>query len=312
MNEADVPTRVFEKEPVYNRITISDDRSTGSKIEDRNLLALRGRETKTQEREVRQRSARYLEDIRKEQITRELQALQQHENKKLVMGQQELDQTQEVGHVVSNSSAAMDVNAVASDMKQVLDQADSSKVDLRELKDYIELLRAQARELKSIQDRLAPSRYQIIHRIQRLERNGNQREKRYVPYFDHPEWVGDHGTANDIKSNVPLTNFELYLEKNRDISFIVYRNFDKSASSTSAPGTDNESHEIAHRPYHTNETVRLVNKDLIKAIKTLLGSQQYYAELARAFSVSLELPAPYLFIYYSRKDIEKFQDSLSM
>lgn len=243
--------------------------------------------------------------------------LEQDKKEKPMMARQELKQNQELEHVPSNNSAAMDVNAIASDIKQVLDQADPSKVDLQKLQDYIELLQAQAWEFKSIQSRPAPSRYQIIYRIQRLEpvqqQNGKKWEKRYVPFFDRPERVRGHGTASDIKSNLPLTNFELYLEKNKDISFIVYRNFDlESAPGANASGIDNGNDEFAHRPHHANETVRLVNKDLIGAIKALLGSQQHYAELAYAFSVSLELPAPYLFIYHSRKNLEKLRNSLSM
>ncbi|KAL9044388.1 MAG: hypothetical protein Q9214_002471 [Letrouitia sp. 1 TL-2023] len=316
---------VVSREQAYAEIlgiTISDDRSADSKIEERNLLALRGRETKTTEREASPPTPilAYPPTAREGRELRERRDREQERQLGISIGQQELEQ------ISSNNSAAMDANAVGSDINQVLDPADPSKVDLQKLQDYIGILQAQAGGFKSIESSLPPFRYKIIYRIQRLElaqqelvqqQNGKQYGKKweecYVPFFDHPEWVRGHGTASDIKSNLPLTNFELYLERNKDISFIVYRNFDlKSARSTTASGTDSESDGIAHRPHHTNETVRLVNKDLIEAIKALLDSQQQYAELAHEFSVSLELPAPYLFIYHNRKNLEKFQDSLSV
>ena len=108
-------------------------------------------------------------------------------------------------------------------------------------------------------------------------------------FFDHPEWVGGQSTESRMKSNIPLTNFELYLEKNMDVSFIVYQTFKES-------GRDNyENDKTAPRPQPAKETVRLVNKDLIRAIETLLNSQSHYAKLAREFARSLVLPAPYLF-----------------
>ena len=203
----------------------------------------------------------------------------------------------------TDTSKEVDGQTIRTELKQVLDQTDPSEIDLRKLQEYIALLQ------ESIQSRPAPSRYQIIYRIQRSEvvkdRKGRHSyEDRSTLFFDHPEWIRGQGTDSHIKSNLPLTNFELYLEQNKDISFIVYRTFIES-------GIDNnESDRTADSPQPANETVRLVNKDLIGTIENLLNSQPQYEELAREFSISLELPAPYLFVFHSRKNLEKFQDSL--
>lgn len=47
-------------------------------------------------------------------------------------------------------------------------------------------------------------------------------------FFDHPDWVQGQRTETHIKSNLSLNKFELYLEKSKDISFIVYQNFKES------------------------------------------------------------------------------------
>lgn len=293
-------------------MTISDDRSAGSKCEERNLLALRGRVTRNNA----------LQDYQMQ-----LMLLEQQNKKRLKMAMQEQDaSTSSAAMVVdpitsavagifpaTNTSKEVDDYTFKTDIKQILDQADPSRVNLQKLQEYIELLQAQAQQSESFQRRLAPSRHQIIYRIRTLNRK-QRLEDCYMPFFDHPEWVQGQGTACQIKSSLPLTNFELYLEKNKDISFIVYRNFDQdSARDAAQPVTDNvTSDEAIHRPQHTHETVRPVHEGLIEAIKALLDSQQEYAELASEFSASLELPAPYLFIYHSRKSLEKFQDSLSL
>lgn len=302
----------------YNRITISDDRSVGSKIEERNLLALRGRGTIVPER----KTLPPMPELPMPQIesTFELSNTPLNQKPSDVSAATGLDVWTPAAAGVLHStemSKEADENMINTDIKKVLDVANPSKEDLQKLQRYIELLQAQAREFESMQGRPAPSRYQIIYRIEGVslvqKQNGKREwEKQYMPFFDHPSWVQGQGSASQLKSNLPLTNFELYLEKNKDISFLVYRDFDnKSAHMVDAPGTDRfKREENTGHPHNAAETVRLVNKDLIEVIKALLGSQQQYAELASEFSVSLELPAPYLFIYHSRKGLERFQDNL--
>ena len=211
----------------------------------------------------------------------------------------------------------VDEHRITTDLKHVLEGADPSKLDLQKLQDYIELLQAQAIHFESTQSLQAPPRYQIIYRTWRRElfQQGDSKEEydeRYSLFFDHPELVSGQGSASRIQCRLPLTNFDLYLEKNKDISFIVYRNFDtESARIEAKAGTDDLSRDTATLlPKHTSETIRPVDEDLIEATMALLQSQQEYAEILRDFSASVELPAPYLFIYHSRRSLEKFQDSI--
>ena len=266
----------------------------------------------------------------------QMMLLEQQNKKRLLMERYE---QQSPIDVVPTSPAAMDIEAVASapnktalttdllngvdehtittNLKHVLEGGDPSKLDLQKLQEYIELLQAQATHFESTQSLQAPPRYQIIYRLQRRgpvqQRNSKQKyEERYSSFFDHPELVSGQGSASHIQCKLPLTNFDLYLEKNKDISFIVYRNFDtESARIEAQASTDDLSRDKATLlPIHTSETVRPVNKDLIEATMALLKSQQEYAELLRDFSASVELPAPYLFIYHSRRSLKKFQDSI--
>ena len=203
------------------------------------------------------------------------------------------------------------------DVKNVLNEADPSQLDLKKLQGYIESLQAQAHQLESIRKKEAPSRYQVVYRIKKPEYipqpNGKGKyQERSTSFFDHPEWVYGQGTAAYIRSHVPLTNLDLYLEKNKDISFIVYRNFGRD--STTMPAglrTGNiDDAKCADLPQQESETIRPVNDDLVEATKALLNSRPEYADLINLFSGSLELPAPYLFVYHSRERLDSFQEGL--
>ena len=214
-------------------------------------------------------------------------------------------------------------DTVKTNLQDVLDGADPSQLDLQKLQEYIELLQVKAREYETVQKEKTPSKFQIIYRIKRTDEIHDHDRKdpktvkkveKYMPFFDHPEWVKGQGTARRIRSNLPLNNFDLYLEKNKDVAFIVYRNFDTDSPSIMAkPGTDGAKSDTAtHLPQYSSETIEPVNEDLIEAIENLLRSRQEYTETLRKFFKSYELAAPYLFIYHSRKSLEDFQNNLPL
>ena len=218
----------------------------------------------------------------------------------------------------TGNSNVVDDDTIKTNLQDVLDGANPSQLDLQKLQEYIELLQVKAREYETVQKEKAPSRFQIIYRIKRMDGVNDRKEsktvERYLPFFDYPEWVKGQGTARRIQSNLPLNNFELYLEKNKDVAFIVYRNFDKHSSTMVAkPGSDlAPSDATTHLPQYSSETIRPVNEDLIQAIKILLSSRQEYTEILSEFSRSYELAAPYLFIYHSRKSLEVLQNDLNL
>ena len=212
----------------------------------------------------------------------------------------------------------LDDQTIKTMLQDVLDGADVSKPDLQKLQKYIEFLQVKSREDDTIQQDTAPPRSQVIYRIRRDEvvhdHTGSKTVEKYLPFFDHPEWVKGQGTASRIQSSLPLQNLDLYLEKNKDVAFIVYRTFDLDTTGIAAkPGIDGATRDTAaHLPQYSSESIRPVNIDLIEAIKALLGSRQEYIEILREFSTSYELAAPYLFIYHSRNSLEGFINNLPL
>lgn len=264
--------------------------------------------------------------------------LEQQNKKKLVMARQEQERigtfagnfratSMEAGAPTSSGvspttdrSSRIDSRGVEADLQNVLNGADASQLDLQKLQEYIELLQTKAQYVEAIRNEQAPSRYQIFYRI--LQRQSMKPRKGLVqpknqyisPFFDHPEWVQGQGNENRIQCNLPLHNFDLYLEKNKDVAFIVYRNFDPESTNIIAKeGTvDGTGGRAVHLPKHTSETIRPINKDLDGALRTLLGSKEEYAELFNEYVASYELSAPYLFIYHSRASLEGLLSGLSL
>lgn len=370
---------------IYNRLTISDDLSADSKVQDRNLLALRDpvvdnpsmnvgasvplghsmqhnhalQDYQMQLMLLEQQSKRRISARRGEATDHlvpstehnpalqdyetQLILLEQQNRKRLLIARQEqqhnavrseknVDPPTTAGDSAPSRFVAMtewgdgvDLEMVEMNLRDELAAVDASPLCLQRLQEYIDLMQASSPPIEVIRKAQAPSRHQVLYRVTREDgvrprlhsreledQHSEELEDRYsLPYFDHPEWVRGEGNASRIQCKMPLTNFDLYLEKNKDVAFVVYRNFDSEMNVTAQAGTDDSASEGAvHTPKHTSETIQPVNRDLTEAVKTLLKSRKEYAELLNKFSVSNELQAPYLFIYHSRKGLEEFQDSL--
>lgn len=203
------------------------------------------------------------------------------------------------------------------DMHHLLHVDNPSQLDLKKLQEYIELLQTQVRQLESSQQALSPSRFQIFNRLMQKEYYDRKDQTRFEwrlssPYFDQPEWIEGQGQQRQLRCTLPVTNFELYLEKNRDIAFIVYRHF--------RPAPDMAGYDTANRPAKStnlerpqpiSETIRPVGQVLTEAIETLLGSRDEYSSLLQEYKTSPELQSPYLTVYNSRKDLDTIQEGLS-
>lgn len=218
----------------------------------------------------------------------------------------------------TEKASVVDLQKMERHLRNALTMVDGPSWHLQQLQDYLGLLLANAQPIEVAQKEQAPFRHQILHRIhtKEIDQSGKSSidldDEYSLPYFDHPERVQGEGNASRIHCKMPLTNFDLYLEKNKNVNFIVYRNFDPDSTSiTSQPRTDNATDEgAAHLPKHTSESIRPINRNLIEAIKALLNSRKEYAELLNEYSSSNELRAPYLFIYHSRHNLDELENSL--
>lgn len=110
-------------------------------------------------------------------------------------------------------------------------------------------------------------------------------------YFDHPEWTHK---KRGIVSRAPVQNIDLFLERNKSVLFIVYRHFGK----TSKIRED----RMLQRPLPRTESIHFVNKRLRSGMESiLLNNWRYDYFLPESYRTG-QVQAPYLFIYHGRSN----------
>lgn len=320
--------------PLFNTITISDDQSAGSKIAERILLALRDRKNSPKPSDLPVQPVQSHQTTRPQDHLRQVMLLKQH-NRRVMMARLEQDAQNRVEEgntpanagIVSSSPAGEATSPMifqnngtsygVADMQHLPRADNPSQLDLKQLQEYIELLQTQVKQMELSQQDVLPSRFQILNRIMQKDyyaRKGQNSSEWQLssPYFDEPEWIEGQGPQRQLRCSLPVTNFELYLEKNKDIAFIVYRDFHPAADMAGSDTSDRPAKSTgAWRPLPRSETIRPVGQVLIEAIETLLSSRDEYSSLLQNYKDAPELQAPYLTVYNSRKDLDTIKEGLS-
>ncbi|KAI1087940.1 hypothetical protein F5B19DRAFT_33422 [Rostrohypoxylon terebratum] len=118
-------------------------------------------------------------------------------------------------------------------------------------------------------------------------------------YFDEPQWVSTQYGGGELRCRVRIQNFDLFLERNKGISFIVYR---KCAASQQDPNTLPE--------WTVKESIQPIHKDLIEAIHKVLESKEEYTKIKQVFGKTCQLHSPYLFVFHQQDEWESIRNSL--
>lgn len=195
--------------------------------------------------------------------------------------------------------------------------ADVPSMDVTELQSFTQRLEDRARQMGASElKHQLPYKHQVLYRI--LENKwsddksgqGGDLKRRTVlsvlspPFFDPPQWVGGQGKTGTLRCQIPLENFDLFLEKNKDISFFVYRTYVVPEISAQNHRQITRSGETENIPDITiNESIQPITDDLVHAINALLESREDYGDLHQEFQRTSELRAPYLFIYHRRQEL---------
>jgi hypothetical protein len=109
-------------------------------------------------------------------------------------------------------------------------------------------------------------------------------------YFDYPEWTQGY---KSIVSRIPVRNLDLFLEKNKNVVFVVYRDFDHAPLKTGAKSK-------VTLPQHTRESIHPVSRHLRKTLEMMLKHAWRYESMFSQLHRKREIDAPYLFVYHHR------------
>ena len=205
-------------------------------------------------------------------------------------------------------------NPVGSDMYTPPSQGSISLSEANDLKAQITALRDKIRELEGKPALPTASKYQILYRIEKDSAHPSDnhvmddsddeyslRPRKFRPrpsspwmgiYTDPPELIHRNTGAPYLRCNNPLVNFELYLALNRDISFVVFRNYKRRAELQSP-------NKKYGKPEPFSETILPVCEDLKGVIAYFLRGDEFRS-MYTDYENTGEVQSPYLFVYHNR------------
>lgn len=224
--------------------------------------------------------------------------------------------------------SATTINDTASPRKRKRSQSDVSLTDLgTEVKDmdagklrsYIALLEERVLELGASPSlpRPQPSfRYQVLYRIlsnKKVSSSSKGETGAKVlsgPFFDPPEWVSGQDKTGTLHCRLPLNNFDLYIEKNKDLAFIVYKTY-VVPDHVTATYDLSKSAKSGTPELTVDESIQPINNELKEAVNVLLRSKEEFFQLQQTFEKTSELHSPYLFVFHQRTNWATFRDCLA-
>ncbi|KAF5535709.1 AAA family ATPase [Fusarium phyllophilum] len=146
-----------------------------------------------------------------------------------------------------------------------------------------------------------PPLYEIIHsmRCEQSQMEGRQ-------YLEQP-WVVESGPNNaHLRGSQPILNFDLFLERNKEVVFIVYKNYrccgrrrDGRKKAHMEPGGQVEASSLL-----TAEHISIISSDLSSAMEDF--SKAALGEFPHTdFKEGEEMKYPYIWWFHRRKEIDE-------
>ncbi|KAH7078573.1 hypothetical protein FB567DRAFT_534215 [Paraphoma chrysanthemicola] len=275
-----IPDPVEAQAPERN--TISEDRSAGSNLEIRNLAALKDRTASQNPSEPTTKFGRTVSvsDMMKPfepapyvgEFTTGHAQIQQRFGR-LRFDEEHIDEHIDDGEqrILENELFAADLSASHAPLRPQL------VTKLKWVED-IEQIDKELGELEMQKQRQGNKQFRILYRIEG------------TCYFDHPEWTQGY---KSIVSRIPVKNLDLFLERNKNVVFIVYRDFSYAPPKTAAKN------KLAS-PKHIRESIHPVSRQLRKTLQMMLKLDWRYESTFTQLYRTREIDAPYLFIYHHR------------
>lgn len=242
---------------------------------------------------------------------------EQQNKRRLMTARQEQDPIARQGQ--NNTASNTGTTDHKSTMGNPIDGSQNAGYDLsafenRILRQQVELLQAKLEKYESTVDK--PARFQFLYRIDdqrpkndnsnKTELDSNDRENSMTIFTDCPEIVYKRDNTAHLRCSMPLRNFDLFLALNPEISFVVFRNYNREHLSLGS-----ESEEPLELPAPVSEYIFPVANDMKSALEAILNVNPEFGDIMRNYKMSGQLFAPYFFAYHSRQHFDRIKDQLS-
>jgi hypothetical protein len=149
-----------------------------------------------------------------------------------------------------------------------------------------------------------PPRWQVINRIQCEDSDEDEGD---ILYLGDP-YIVERGPqdAHVVGSKAITAGLDLYLEKNKDVSFIVYRDYQCCSRTSPQPHRSEKSRLPAPSDFLGRETISIVSNDLSEALKAV-AEAALNGLPTPTFEVDEDFWAPFLWWYHRREEIAEAQ-----
>lgn len=147
--------------------------------------------------------------------------------------------------------------------------------------------------------RQGPPRYQVIHSV-RCSKSGTERQL----YLDQP-WVIETGPQNfHLRGSQPILNFELFLERNKEVVAIIYKNYSCCRYLRAYPkkARHEDDGQIEASSLLTSEEIAIISKDL-KSAMVKFSDSVLRGFPHPEFEEDEGMKYPYIWWFYRRKEI---------
>ena len=140
--------------------------------------------------------------------------------------------------------------------------------------------------------------YEIIHRVRCAA------EADTYLYLEEPYIVNSGPQNAHLRGSQVIDNFDLFLERNKTISFIAYKDYRCCGPANPNPRGFENILSLGSSYLLTGESVALISPGLQRALQAL-ASQAFSNIPYPSFELDQEFSSPYLWWYHSRTKIEQ-------
>ena len=162
----------------------------------------------------------------------------------------------------------------------------SDGILLNSLQNMIKAFEESKVNLKAPKASKPESSYQILHRVQ-CDSNASP-----STYVDLPHV---HSGVNHLRGQETVSNFELHIERRKELSFVIFKDYACCCTKQYVPATEDG-------PVACKETIYIISKGLCAALKSM-AKRSRRGNLYPKFETGKEIPRHYLWVFHEREFI---------
>ncbi|KAJ5719268.1 hypothetical protein N7493_007723 [Penicillium malachiteum] len=186
-----------------------------------------------------------------------------------------------------------------------------STKEVKALREQMSLLEAKLSQYESTTEVSSAPRFQYLYRLRQIsdddadDADGEAKPSSTI-FLDPPEVVYDENKNGHLRCNIPLRDLNLFLALHQDISFVVFRDYNKHSEKDGSWSED-----VPQAPCPLSESIYPVARGLKIACQVLFQKIAGLRDIEDQYESIGEIFAPYHFLYHSWGELDQLRNNLS-